>query len=82
MFRTEVQPAMRNDNGGEWIPISEASERTGYNHAYIQELARQGKIKARKIATVWLVEYRDLIRHIREMRQRGDKPGPKSYPED
>lgn len=61
----------------DWITIKEAAEVTGYAADYIRDLAREGKIAARKIATVWLVSRKNLLAHMRAANKLGEKRGPK-----
>ena len=61
----------------EWITVREAAERTGYTQDYIRDLAQTGKIKAKKIATVWLVSSKSLQTHQNAAQEMGAKRGPK-----
>lgn len=61
----------------EWLTIAEASEESGYTPVHLQELAREGRIKARKVVTVWLVSKPSLSRYVKEQSQRGEKRGRK-----
>ncbi len=61
----------------DWITTKEAMQLTGYTMDYVQDLAREGKIKARKVATVWLVDRKSLLAHIKAARAHGEKPGRK-----
>ncbi|MBM3130606.1 MAG: helix-turn-helix domain-containing protein [Chloroflexi bacterium] len=60
-----------------WISISEASKQSGYNRAHLRELIRQGRIKGRKVVTVWLVSRSSLTAYLREQSERGEKRGRK-----
>lgn len=62
---------------GDWITTDEAATLSGYDREYIRDLAREGKIKARKIATVWIVSRKSLEAHIRAAVELGEKRGPK-----
>lgn len=59
------------------LTVKEAADITGYTVDYIQDLAREGKVKARKIATVWLIDRKSLLGHLKDARARGEKPGRK-----
>ncbi len=61
----------------DWITTREAAELSGYALDYIQDLAREGKIQARKVATVWLVSRKSLRAHMRAAGELGEKRGPK-----
>ncbi len=61
----------------EWITTKEAAELSGYAPDYVRDLAREGKIKARKVATVWLVSRKSLLAHKRQAEELGQKRGPK-----
>lgn len=59
------------------LTTKEAADMTGYTVDYVQDLAREGKVKARKIATVWLIDRKSLLSHVKDARAQGDKPGRK-----
>lgn len=61
----------------DWLSITEASKLVGYHPDHLRVLVRQGKIKSRKIVTVWQVSKASLLTHIRNSEQRGEKRGPK-----
>jgi len=62
---------------GDWLTIREASKQSGYAPVHLQDLARQGRIKARKVSIVWLVSKSSLERYLREQEKRGEKRGRK-----
>ena len=62
---------------GDWLTISEASKESGYTVVHLQDLARQGRIKARKVVTVWLLSKSSLSRYLKEQSERGEKRGRK-----
>ena len=64
---------MAND----WLTIKEASNHSGYTPIHLQELARFGRIKARKVVTVWLVSRKSLDAYLKEQSERGEKRGRK-----
>jgi len=64
---------MAND----WMTVSEAVTASGYHAERIRELAREGRIKGRKIAIVWLVSRKSLATYLREQAKRGEKRGRK-----
>ncbi len=62
----------------EWMTVREAVELSGYDVDYIRERIRAGKIKARKVATVWLVSRRSLLTYLKRVereRQRDRRYG-------
>lgn len=61
-----------------WLTTQQAAELTGYTVFYIQDLAREGKVKAKKVSIVWLVERESLLNHVKQVRSQGEKPGPKT----
>lgn len=64
---------MAND----WITTEQAVELSGYHREYLRERIRDGKIKARKFATVWQVNRHSLLAYMRGQEKRGEKRGPK-----
>jgi excisionase family DNA binding protein len=52
-----------------WLTIAEAAKQSGYNAEYLRRLIRNGRIKGRKVATVWLVQQSSLLRHQRTHRK-------------
>lgn len=63
--------------GEDWITIREAAIFTGYAPDYLRDLASAGKIKAKKVATVWLVSKKSLLAHQKKAEKLGEKRGPK-----
>lgn len=61
----------------EWITAEEAVKESGYHVEHLRELMREGRIKARKFATVWQVSRSSLLAYLREQEQKGEKRGPK-----
>ena len=61
----------------DWISTSEAVKLSGYHVEHLRELMRYGRIKARKVVTVWLVSRSSLERYLREQAERGEKRGRK-----
>jgi len=56
-----------------WITIQEAEKISGYNSEYLRRLIRNGKIIARKISIVWVVEHRSLMAYLAKNQVPGDK---------
>jgi excisionase family DNA binding protein len=51
----------------EWLSTEAAAKLTGYHVKYLRELARKGRILARKVSRDWLINRDDLLAHKREM---------------
>lgn len=60
-----------------WIGVTEAASLSGYGADYIRELIRDGKLKARKIITVWQVDRASVEAYIRRAEMLGAKRGRK-----
>uniref|UniRef100_A0A6M3LSQ3 Putative DNA binding, helix-turn-helix domain containing protein n=1 Tax=viral metagenome TaxID=1070528 RepID=A0A6M3LSQ3_9ZZZZ len=39
-----------------WVTVAHLSDTYGYSREYLRRLIRQGKIKADKVGSVWLVD--------------------------
>ncbi len=61
----------------EWITVREASKLSNYHPDTIRELVREGRIKARKFATVWQVDRASLLKYVQKQEKRGERRGPK-----
>ena len=55
----------------ELISLAEAAARYGFSHAYLRQLARKGRLKARKIAKTWLTTPADVESYIASRQKRG-----------
>jgi hypothetical protein len=65
-----------NDKG-EWLTVREAVKLSSYNAEYITRLIREGKIIARKVSIVWLVDRESLLAYLDKAQSMGDKRGRK-----
>jgi excisionase family DNA binding protein len=65
-------------NADEWLTVNEAAKLSGYHPETLRELMRDGKIKARKISIVWLVDRESLLAYMAKARAMGEKRGPKT----
>ncbi|MDE3089635.1 MAG: helix-turn-helix domain-containing protein [Chloroflexota bacterium] len=63
---------------GDWLTIAEASKESGYSSEHLRDLMREGRIKARKFATVWQVNRVSLLAYLREQQAKGEKRGRKT----
>lgn len=61
----------------DWLTINEAAELVNYHEETIRELARDGKITARKISVVWQVSQKSLLEYLEKVEKLGGKRGPK-----
>ena len=61
----------------DWLTINDAAKLTNYHEETIRELARDGKITARKISIVWQVSQKSLLEYLEKVEKLGDKRGPK-----
>lgn len=60
-----------------WVSVSEAARMSGYDADYIRKLIRAGKVKARKVITVWQVDRASLSTYLKAAEKTGQKRGPK-----
>ena len=51
------------------ITMKEAQNLSGYSRHWLNRLARDGKLDAEKVATVWLVERESLERYLKRQRR-------------
>jgi excisionase family DNA binding protein len=61
----------------DWISVTEASKLVAYHPDHLRVLIREGKIKARKIVTVWQVDRTSLMAYLRNQDKQGKKRGRK-----
>jgi hypothetical protein len=64
-------------DGDEWLTVREAVNLSGYNDEYITRLIREGKVKARKISIVWLIDRQSLLSYLGKAQSLGGKRGRK-----
>ncbi len=55
----------------ELISLAEASERYGFSTAYLRELARKGRLTAKKVGRDWVTTPADVEEYIRSRQRRG-----------
>lgn len=53
------------------IPLAQASNLYGFNHAYLANLARSGRLKAQKLGSIWVTTPGDVEEYIRSRRKVG-----------
>lgn len=61
----------------DWITTTEATRLSRYRMDYLRKLIREGEIEARKWGREWQVSRASLLAYVRQMEQRGKRPGPK-----
>lgn len=49
------------------ISVRDAAELTGYSQAHIYWLLDTGRVKGRKVVTVWQIDKADLLAYMRKM---------------
>jgi excisionase family DNA binding protein len=62
----------------EWLTTREAAELTGYHPLHIRRLIHAGRVKAIKKGRDWLVSKTGLLNYMDQVRDLGDKRGPKT----
>lgn len=61
-----------------WITVHDACQMTGYNAEYLRRLIRNGKVKARKVSIVWVVDQASLLGYVSQNQETTDRRrGPK-----
>ena len=55
----------------ELISLAEAAERYGFSTAYLRQLARKGRLKAKKVGRDWVTTWADVEEYIRSRKKRG-----------
>jgi excisionase family DNA binding protein len=61
----------------DWITTEEAAELANYHPEHVRELAREGKIGARKFGPVWQISRERLLAYVRQQEAKGARRGPK-----
>ena len=61
----------------DWLSITDASRLVGYHPDSVREWAMAGKVKARKVVTVWQVDRSSLLAYVRQAQEHGEKRGRK-----
>ena len=64
-------------NDSEWLTVNDAARLSGYHPETLRELMRDGKINARKVSIVWLVDRESLLTYMEKAKAMGEKRGPK-----
>lgn len=61
-----------------WITTVQAAKLANYHPERVRELAREGKVEARKFGIVWQISRQSLLTYLEEMEAKGEKRGPKT----
>ncbi|HSH03574.1 MAG TPA: helix-turn-helix domain-containing protein [Anaerolineae bacterium] len=61
----------QNEDKDRLIALAEAAELYGFSHVYLTELARKGRLAARKLGGVWLTTPSDMEVFIRSRQKKG-----------
>jgi hypothetical protein len=63
----------------DWITTGQAVKISKYHPERLRELAREGKIQARKFGTVWQINKPSLLAYLKSAKQSGDgRQGPRT----
>jgi excisionase family DNA binding protein len=57
----------------EWITTGEAAELTGYATAYIRQLIKRGRLKAKKRGRDWFLDKAEVLAYVEKMTRLGDE---------
>ena len=60
-----------NDDKQRLISLAEAAEIYGFNHAYLAQLAKKGRLKAQKLGNSYITTPADVEEYIRSRQKRG-----------
>jgi hypothetical protein len=60
-----------HDDKNRLISLSEAAELYGFNADYLGQLARRGRLKARKVGKMWVTTPQAVEDYIRSRKQMG-----------
>jgi excisionase family DNA binding protein len=60
-----------NLKASQLITLKEAAEYSGFNRAYLAQLAKKGRLKATKYGNVWLTTKEAVDEYIQSRKKRG-----------
>lgn len=60
-----------------WLTTEEAAELVGFHPEWIRDLARDGKVTARKFGFAWMIDRKSLLAYVAGQEAAGRKRGPK-----
>lgn len=55
----------------EWVSVREAAQISGYSLPYVQKLARTGRVKAKRVGPIFLIDQASLQAYLDEVRALG-----------
>ena len=58
-------------NKDELLTLAQAAERYGFTHVFLRELARKGRLKARKLGSIWVTTIADIEAYLASRQRRG-----------
>ena len=61
----------RNDEKNRLVSLADASERYGFNQAYLATLARKGRLRAQKLGSIWVTTAADMETYISSRKKVG-----------
>jgi hypothetical protein len=61
----------QQDDKNRLISLAEAAELYGFDHKYLAELAKKGRLKATKVGYFWTTTPADVERYIESRQKRG-----------
>jgi excisionase family DNA binding protein len=70
-MRYSIGRMAKKQDDQELITISEAAQRFGLSPQYLRDIARSGRLKARKIGRDWLTTAVDVEIYIQSRRKKG-----------
>lgn len=65
-----MSDAQQNDKN-RLISLAEAAEFYGFDHKYLSELAKKGRLKATKVGYFWTTTPADVEKYIKSRQKRG-----------
>jgi len=61
----------------DWLTTEQAAKLVRYHPEHIRELAREGRVKARKFGPVWMIDRASLLAYVEEIGAAGQRRGRK-----
>jgi excisionase family DNA binding protein len=61
------------EDGDEWLTVREAAKLSGYDPEHVRRLVRDGKVTARKVSIVWLLDRKSLLVYLEKARNSDDR---------
>ena len=70
--RTEADSV--DETAGRQISLAEAAELFGMSHSHLRKLAREGKIRGKRIGSYWVTTEEAVREYLAQDRRPGPKP--------